>query len=425
MNVRGFADAYEFDEDRISLEEDKAAGKALCETVRTLEKEFGPALLQKGICVQGLIAFSALAIDEATGQSTIHSDRAKDLGRVQTRYLDTFGSAGDMLRFSQIDAVAKVLSIKSLTFKQDIIESNKRKVVELVSLTLLELQCRIDLWNERIAQDAPIFAACYQTVSQVGESFAKSASKKRQIVWTAFFQNLQIDADAAIAKHFGDPHAIRSALEHSQTALLEKAGAEWRAWIADTALQLDVDLVRATTRLAEDLVQTDMQLKLTENLGQIHAFNLADLAMDLSLKDLGGFAVDIGAYALSGAAIGTEFPVIGNLIGLIAGAAVGLVKVAVSYFSGKGDRIRAVQQKLHVQIAQTSTERLEALKTLDRALGVDVTRAIDVAVTSRVKAVEAKLARVPFILEKQFTALKLIRKNVEDMPHGSIHAIRD
>lgn len=104
VNVRGNADAYEFEEDRQALE-----SGALQQTVGVLESVLGAKAMQSGHCVQGLLAFSALAAAPGTERTTIHPSRDRDLVIQQRNYRKYFASPKAMYEFSQIKSVAQVL----------------------------------------------------------------------------------------------------------------------------------------------------------------------------------------------------------------------------------------------------------------------------------------------------------------------------
>ena len=72
VNVRGNADAYEFEEDRESLDNHGGASTALTQTMGVLKSVLGQEVLLPGYCVQGLLAFSSLAIHSESRSTTIH-----------------------------------------------------------------------------------------------------------------------------------------------------------------------------------------------------------------------------------------------------------------------------------------------------------------------------------------------------------------
>lgn len=119
INIRGNADAYEFEEDRESLTGHGSSIAALQQTEKVLRSVLGEKVMQPGHCVQGLLAFSALASEEQTGRTTIHPSRNRDLVIQQHNYQRHFGSSKAMYEFSQINSVAQVLHNKLSTFRED------------------------------------------------------------------------------------------------------------------------------------------------------------------------------------------------------------------------------------------------------------------------------------------------------------------
>ncbi|XBY08215.1 hypothetical protein ABR759_00500 [Escherichia coli] len=109
INVRGYSDDYEFEEDRVALEQQGRGGEALCQTVGVLASVLGADVLLNGNCVQGLLAFSALAYDDNTHRTTIHPLRDRNLAVYQRGFFNVFPSRQEMLTFSQIDAVAQTI----------------------------------------------------------------------------------------------------------------------------------------------------------------------------------------------------------------------------------------------------------------------------------------------------------------------------
>jgi hypothetical protein len=158
INVRGNADAYEFDEDRVALTQHGNCGTALEQTVEVLRGVLGENVLMSGHCVQGLLAFSALAMSGK--ESTIHPSRANDLAIQQRNYLKHFGSTTAMAEFSQLHKIASVLHAKRGTFKQDIVESNKGKLRELLADSAAELATIRQEYTRFLASVEPEFEKC-------------------------------------------------------------------------------------------------------------------------------------------------------------------------------------------------------------------------------------------------------------------------
>ncbi len=423
VNVRGYADSYEFDEDRVGLSGHKEAACALEQTSAVLRETLDENVLMQGHCVQGLLALSALALEANTGLTTIHPDREQDLARPQRDYLSAFGEPERMLEFSQIRRVADVLSEKGRTFAIEIVESNKRKAINLLAATadiLIEKRARAEAFVAECQSD---FQTCLESIDREGSGFVQRLKAERQRTWTTFFQELEMAADRIVTANFGDGDAIRDALQREQESKLEALATRWNAWTADASRQLDEDLSQAVLRLVEDVERVDFQLRLKEQAGAAHGYDAGQLNMGLSLKDWGGFSSDVGGYVLSFAVIGSSFPGYGTAIGALAGLVVGLIKAASSYFTGKDERIRRALVRMQGQIAKVRQARLEELKTLDEGIEAQILRSIDENVRQKVLALKKALEQMPVILRSQIDTLQRIQQQVEGMPSGTVQSI--
>ncbi len=171
--MRGSADAYEFEEDRLSLAQQGGAGAALEQTVEVLESVLGTEVLLSGHCVQGLLAFSSLAYDAKTASTTIDPTRNRDLVIQQRNYLKYFGSTRQMYEFSQIKAVAQVLHSRIDTFRDDIVESNKIKVRELLAENLTVLHECLNGHRAFMLSIEPEFEKCRSAFDESLKSFKR------------------------------------------------------------------------------------------------------------------------------------------------------------------------------------------------------------------------------------------------------------
>lgn len=186
VNVRGNADAYEFEEDRESLKNHGDSTTALQQTEEVLRSVLGSKVMQTGHCVQGLLAFSALAIDAQTGRTTIHSSRSRDLVIQQRNYQKHFTSRKSMYEFSQIQSVAKVLHDKLSTFREDMIESNKTKVYELLVENLETLKNLYISHEAFVAKTKPEFDKCREAIKQAQERFEQLVVTGQKIFGRSF-----------------------------------------------------------------------------------------------------------------------------------------------------------------------------------------------------------------------------------------------
>ena len=72
------------------------------------------------------------------------------------------------------------------------------------------------------------------------------------------------------------------------------------------------------------------------------------------LSDFGDWALSIGGWAMSGFAIGSMFPGIGNVIGAIAGAVVGIAMKLVEWFMSDSTKINRAKSKARDAIERAS-----------------------------------------------------------------------
>ncbi len=424
VNVRGLADAYEFEEDRGAIADNKEAANALLQTESVLQAALGEGVVLPGHCVQGNLAFSALAIDVDSGLTSIHPDR-QDLARAQRGYLEAFGSAADMLRFSEVSALVDVLTARTRTFESDIVESNKGQVLALVGQTKGTLARMREQHAKFMASVAPHFNACLKEVERVRDDTLRDTRAELQGASNTFFVDITAASDEVIERNFGNVAAIDTSLREAIAAHQETLGRRWKERCDGASSRMEEDVANATRRLTEDVDRMNLQLRLETPLPRNSlGLDAGHLEMDLSLTDWGGMVAEVGSYAFLGFEIGTTFPGYGNLIGAAVGVVAGLVKVIASWLTGKRDRIRKAQKQMHAQIEALQIKQKIEVDALHAQLSQHITTALDQAARQPILQSKAALARPGALLDEQIKALSDISNQIREMPRGSIHEIR-
>lgn len=424
VNVRGNADAYEFEEDRESLKNHGGSTTALQQTEEVLRSVLGSKVMQTGHCVQGLLAFSTLAIDAQTGRTTIHSSRSRDLVIQQRNYQKHFTSRKSMYEFSQIQSVAKVLHDKLSTFREDMIESNKTKVYELLvenSETLKNLYISHEAF---VAKTKPEFDKCREAIKQAQERFERLVVTGRKNLWEKLFNSLKEDADEIVEQNFGENKIISSKIDRAfktrQDSLKDDLQEQYEKHLKD----LQQDLQQAMRRLLEDVARVEFEKLLGDPENLNINYKTPELGLGLEFGDYGWMAFNIGSYAIAGFGIGSAFPVIGNLIGAIAGAVVGaLISFIKHIFTSKGERIRKAQGQVQEKIDEAWSEARKALQEESKTLFSPVRKQIDEVVLVRVQKLDESLKRPLKIIEQQMMLMKNTKDQLEKMPYGTIQAI--
>ena len=424
VNVRGNADAYEFEEDRESLKNHGDSTTALQQTEEVLRSVLGSKVMQTGHCVQGLLAFSALAIDAQTGRTTIHSSRSRDLVIQQRNYQKHFTSRKSMYEFSQIQSVAKVLHDKLSTFREDMIESNKTKVYELLVENLETLKNLYISHEAFVAKTKPEFDKCREALKQAQERFEQLVVTGRKNLWEKLFNSLKEDADEIVEQNFGENKIISNKIERAfknrQESLKNALQEQYEKYLAD----LQKDLQQAMRRLLEDVSRVEFEKLLSDSENMNINYKTPELGIGLEFGDYGWMALNIGSYAVAGFGIGSAFPVIGNLIGAIAGAVVGaLVSFIKHIFTSKGERIRKAQGQVQEKIDEAWSEARKALQEESKTLFSPVRKQVQEVVLARVQQLNESLKRPLKIIEQQMMLMKNTKDQLEKMPYGTIQAI--
>lgn len=424
INVRGNADAYEFEQDRESLAGHGGSIDALQQTEEVLRSVLGSKVLQPGHCVQGLLAFSSLAIDAQTGHTTINPSRSQDLVIQQRNYQKHFASHKAMYEFSQIQSVARVLHGKLATYQEDMVESNKTKVHELLVENAATLQTLYTTHEEFVARTKPEFEKCHEAIKGAQERFERLVIAGRKNLWDKFFNSIKDDADEIVEKYFGDNDAISSKINRAFKSKQESLKDDLQRQFQNSLTELSQDLQQAMRRLLEDVARVELEQLLYDADTLDIKYKTPELGLGLELGDYGWMAFNIGSYALTGAGIGIAFPVIGNLIGAIAGAAVGILINLLSYFTGKEKRIRKAQGQIQEKIDDAWSEAQKALQEERKILFSPVRKQIDEAVLARMQQLDESLKRPLKIIEQQIELMIRTKKQLEKMPYGTIQAIQ-
>ena len=146
--------------------------------------------------------------------------------------------------------------------------------------------------------------------------------------------------------------------------------------------------------------------------------------MELGLKDWGSIAFNVGSYALTGATIGTVFPVIGNLIGAALGALVGVLVSFMQLFTSREKRIRKAQAQVQSKIDDVRYQVMGRLSDEVKTLMTPVRKEVQDTTLSQIDAIYTSLSRPLEIMQQQIALMTHLKNQLEKMPHGTIQAIR-
>lgn len=425
INARGYADDYEFEEDREDLCRQSGADNTLRQTVDVLAPVLGAEVLLEGHCVQGMLAFSALAYDDSTQSTTIHPSREHNLAVSQQEYFSVFPDPLEMRAFSQIDAVARTIRNKVATFREDIVESNKGKVREMLGQYLQVLETQLAGHRTFLKGAEPEFDKCRAAFRNAIAEFERRIVNNRRNRWNTFFNGLNEAGDAIVEDDYGDSDAISQRIQREFKT--RRTGVE-ADMLKDTEQAVEVlqqQMLHAVERLLEDIKHVEFQQRVGFTCsGGLDFGKDMVLGYDLGLGDFGSMAFKIGSYAMTGGTIGSAFPIVGTAIGAIAGALVGVVMTVIGFFTSKASKIRKAQGNVRDKLDGAREKALDGVADEASKLVATINKELEIGLLKKVNDMQSALQQPITIFETQITRITRLKNQLEKMPYGTIQAVQ-
>ena len=419
-NLRGKADSYEFDSDRESLElTHKDALATRQQTREVLENILGAELVSGCQSLQGLLGLTGVAFD-ARGMTSIHPSRA-DLLKSQRAYQQDFSSRQTMRSFSQLDQLHDVIGQGCANFEVEIVESNKRKVVRLLQDTVDDLKKQHDehqAFSDKIGAE---IQECQKSIRLSLEELTTSFTKQRRNALGIFFNDLTSAARVAVEENFKDKDDVESAIQAHVSAGQAQL-AESLEHIQERLLeQLSISIERALKRLQENAERVSFQQRLSAAASSSISLSSAMDAISFNFSDIGGFLLGVGGYAMSGFAIGTIIPGVGNIIGAVIGGVVGILAAGLSYlWGGRNKKIAEAQANITEAIKK---ERIASEATFERdtqSMLEQIKAQVEGSTLSQLEGERNKMADVGALLDEKIASIQALKHQVEAKPHGTI-----
>lgn len=420
-NLRGFADSYEFEEDRVGLDiAHPNAKKIYQETMRVLEASLGFQALAGGQYLQGLLAFSGLTLKD--GQTTIDESR-DDLMSIQRDYLEYFSSEQAMLEFSQLTDIQVLINSKQSSYKADIVEANKDKIKYLLQSAIKDLSSfsqQYDSFKSDLKDD---FSAFRKLINKALDNYEDSVRSNAKNKLDSFFNEIIEACDNIVKDNFDDKGTIEEKINKKVIEIKsnnENENGDDKKLAS--ALQEKID--QAFTRLGEDVARRKFQARLDHpTFSKYFDYDQSALEMDLDIKGIGYIAFNLFSYASSGFVIGSFFPAVGNVIGAAAGFIVGVVMSALDVFMTKSDKIRSLQKKIKEQIKIKKEDSEKKYSSdIDKHI-IEVNKNIIDVVINPIDEIEQQFSMAAELILKNQIIFLNIKQLIEEMPCGTIQAI--
>ena len=137
--------------------------------------------------------------------------------------------------------------------------------------------------------------------------------------------------------------------------------------------------------------------------------------MGPSLRDWGGTAFRVASFASAGAFLGPW--------GIAIGAAIGVIFAAISFMTGKEQRIRNAQAKIHEKIEEIRAQVMRDVARETKDLMESIRKDVEKTTLTRIDAIHTSLVHPLSIIQQQIELMSKMENQLEKMPHGTIEAI--
>ena len=412
-NVRGLADSYEFEDDRIRLEDThKGSSEAKQQTNEVLTKVLGGERILGTENIQGLLAFCAVAF---TGEnvSSIYRQRLDiDLLKDQKDYITDFSTKVAMKEFSKIDKLVDVISGKANTFQEDIIASNKKKTTALISESIASLKNELEE-NQRLSKEIKgEIDSCIQAINHSVKMTASSLSNKIDISVNECFTEIEGYACDIIKEYSSDVKRVEQLLkayEHRKRAALFRNIKEIQS--KETS-ELNQQIRVAVKRLKEDVARVYLKDEI-HNAGISNASSFQNTADPLKLNwtDLWNSLRDVGGYAGIGAGLG-------NLPGAIIGGIIGLLKSIFSFFQSKEKKIREAQAKARSAILKSKKQCSEEFTAATEDTIAGLRKMIEENIFTKLILPYSRMCEVSAVIESQISNIAHYKESITRRQYG-------
>ncbi len=379
-NVRGNVNNYDEPEERETLFSDSTL---------KIENEIKNAFYQTlGDVYKGNVTLQALL---AMCAKASFAPEREGLSKTQKRFLEYFGSADGILRFSQFQTLINQVEQKAKNFADEISSANMLKVRSLKNEILKELESissdagveQYKLQLERFKSDLKKIAdeqrsnLKFRIDSLVNQKF-DSVGASVNGIFASKSENKKEELDKCVSK-------LSDEIQLGIQSIMDGCARSWNEFVERKSANFDG---------FDNVLLTFPQLQ--KKGGVKIDFSDALKKMDVSLGDVGGFVAAVGSGALGGSMI----PGLGTVAGAIGGAVVfGASYVGQKYAFGDGG----------VGEAQNSAKRdiADEKEMLNRGLSK--------LVDELQKRVSDKHSEIDQIAQKEFQSVEEIVSIISDL----------
>lgn len=419
-NVRGKADSYEFEEDQVSLTKThKDISDVLDQTLTVLNQNVGRDLIEGGQCIQGLLAFSTLAYDQNKNETTISSSR-KDLRNSQKSYMRDFSSLENMKLFSQVNVLEEKIISKFATFEEDIIESNKHKIVRKIEEIIGVIQEQLDIHLELQTKIKKELDVGNGSINRLLSDFESNLSNKSSNAISSTFLNIADNGCDVIEAYLIKnkdyiPTGIQKIVDNESYSL----GSSLEEIKEYAHQQFQNSLKEVIQRLGRNIDQIQIRFDLEHSHDLDFSIQFSNDSM-FDAKSLGQGLMEIGSMAALGAGIGMAFPVIGNIVGGIVGGIVGILKAVWDFVSSDKSKINKAQSKFRSNVNSAQSDFKSQVRNSVYQMVSIVRQDTEKSIIVKIYSEYEKMQDVERILTAQIQKLSTLSNQIKSKGYGTI-----
>lgn len=324
QNVRGGTSDYDEEEERETLLTARVEQNE--QLIRdSFIRILGDKVYKGNIPLQALLAMCANAS---------FAPKRGDLKKQQKKLLSYFGSSDAVLRFSQFQTLINLVEEKSGCFMEEIIEANKQKILSLSKRAEVEIEKALEEQreqNELFQENLNLFKHEVKTLFKKTE---RALRNKVNGAIDSVHNKLKTDTSAILDSN-GSKDDIKRRIQNLVENLKYLPGS--LAEIVDNEL---AELKENIDRKMKKMPDVCNRVKESSFLPVKQSDIIPDIqealkALNVTLDDVGDFALTTASGFAAGAVLGSCVPGIGNVVGGLIGAIVGNISKGILSDGGK------------------------------------------------------------------------------------------
>lgn len=325
------------------------------------------------VCVNGLLSFCAMAIDDY-GYSTIAKDEDKNLRSTQTKFLKEYADNLSAMRDDcAIREVQNIITEKIAHFDEYILEENLKKLRKRLSDVLSDITGLRDKEKSKIKNFLREYDTFEKNCETAKDDFIQTIRRIGRLeVATAFIEvQEELFTDIELCKGKINSSSVESILNKHKDQISVDIQNAINNKITSAAKEYQESVAEAEARLLKDLQRNQMKFEIAMSSEKMYFDSSFSNGLGFDVKGLTKGAFKIAGYTFSGFTIGSLFPGIGNIIGAAIGFIAGIGFAIWEFFTSEAKRINKAKERLKQAIDDQVDEIAEDVKEKIKNLNIE------------------------------------------------------